>query len=137
MGNQSKNNFKSFEIRIKELQQEIELLEELIPIYEYFKLTTRYQNSYIVEVRKIVAKELFNRGISYSEIGRALGRNHASIMHLMVVENTEEIQKETSMHYKDWMKNKLCPITYGILVPSDIHKTGVKSVIKYKLKQLV
>jgi hypothetical protein len=137
MGNQSKNNFKSFEIRIKELQQEIELLEELIPIYEYFKLTTRYQNSYIVEVRKIVAKELFNRGISYSEIGRALGRNHASIMHLMVVENTEEIQKETSMHYKDWMKNKLCPITYGDLVPSDIHKTGVKSVIKYKLKQLV
>jgi hypothetical protein len=137
MGNQSKNNFKSFEIRIKELQQEIELLEELIPIYEYFKLTTRYQNSYIVEVRKIVAKELFNRGISYSEIGRALGRNHASIMHLMVVENTEEIQKETSMHYKDWMKNKLCPITYGVLVPSDIHKTGVKSVIKYKLKQLV
>jgi len=137
MGNQSKNNFKSFEIRIKELQQEIELLEELIPIYEYFKLTTRYQNSYIVEVRKIVAKELFNRGISYSEIGRALGRNHASIMHLMVVENTEEIQKETSMYYKDWMKNKLCPITYGVLVPSDIHKTGVKSVIKYKLKQLV
>lgn len=137
MGNQSKNNFKSFEIRIKELQQEIELLEELIPIYEYFKLTTRYQNSYIVEVRKIVAKELFNRGISYSEIGRALGRNHASIMHLMVVVNTEEIQKETSMHYKDWMKNKLCPITYGVLIPSDIHKTGVKSVIKYKLKQLV
>ena len=137
MGNQSKNNFKSFEIRIKELQQEIELLEELIPIYEYFKLTTRYQNSYIVEVRKIVAKELFNRGISYSEIGRALGRNHASIMHLMVVENTEKIQKEVSLHYKDWMKNKLCPITYGVLVPSDIHKTGVKSVIKYKLKQLV
>ena len=137
MGNQSKNNFKSFEIRIKELQQEIELLEELIPIYEYFKLTTRYQNSYIVEVRKIVAKELFNRGISYSEIGRALSRNHASIMHLMVLENTEEIQKEVSLHYKDWMKNKLCPITYGILVPSDIHKTKVKSVIKYKLKQLV
>ena len=137
MGNQSKNNFKSFEIRIKELQQEIELLEELIPIYEYFKLTTRYQNSYIVEVRKIVAKELFNRGISYSEIGRALGRNHASIMHLMVLENTEDIQKEVSLHYKDWMKNKLCPITYGDLVPSAIHKTGVKSVIKYKLKQLV
>lgn len=137
VGRKSKGSFKSFEERIEILKQEIELLEELIPIYEYFKLTTKYQNSYIVEVRQIIAKELIAKGISSSEIGRALARNHATILHLLTVENTKEVKKEVALNYKDWMNTKVCPVTFTKAVPSDIHLNGWKHVTLYELKQLI
>lgn len=137
VGRKHKVSSKSFEERIEGLKQEIELLEELIPIYEYFKLTVKYRNCYIVEVRKTVAKELFDRGISYSEIGRALKRNHATIMNLMVLENTKEVVEEVALNYKDWMANNLCPVTFTKAVPSDIHPTGWKHITLYKLKRLI
>lgn len=136
VGRQSKVSLKSFEERIKGLKQEIELLEELIPIYEYFKLTIKYRNSYIVEVRRIIAKELLNKGISYSEVGRTLSRDHTTIMHLMTVENTKEIQEIVALNYKQWIVNKLCPITFTKMVPSSIHPNGWRSTIDYELKQL-
>jgi len=135
-GRKSKERFKSFEERIEDLKKEIELLEELIPIYDYFKLTTRYQNSYIVEVRKIVTKELLAKGVSYSEIGRALSRNHASIINLMLLENNSTVKEEVSLNYKKWIADKMCPITYTVLINSAIHKTGWASTTAYKLKQL-
>lgn len=137
VGRKHKVSSKSFEERIKVLKQEIELLEELIPIYEYFKLTVKYRNCYIVEVRKTIAKELFDRGISYSEIGRALKRNHATIMNLMVLENTKEVVEEVALNYKDWMNAKVCPVTFTKAVASDIHPTGWKHITLYKLKQLI
>lgn len=137
VGRKHKVSSKSFEERIEVLKQEIELLEELIPIYEYFKLTTEYQNSYIVEVRKVIAKELFDKGVSNSEIARALKRNHATIMNLMVLENTKEVVEEVALNYKDWMNAKVCPVTFTKAVASDIHPTGWKHITLYKLKQLI
>lgn len=137
VGRKSKGSFKSFEERIEVLKQEIELLEELIPIYEYFKLTTRYQNSYIVEVRQIISKELIAKGISPSEIGRALARNHATILHLLTVENTKEVKEEVALNYKNWMNTKVCPVTFTKAVPSSIHPKGWKHITVYKLKQLI
>jgi len=137
VGRKSKGSFKSFEERIEGLRQEIALLEELIPIYEYFKLTTEYQNSYIVEVRKIIAKELIDKGVSPSEIARTLVRKHATILHLLTVENTKEVKEEVALNYKDWMNTKVCPVTFTKAVPSNIHPTGWKHITLYKLKQLI
>jgi|GWRWMinimDraft_5_1066013.scaffolds.fasta_scaffold04750_2 hypothetical protein len=137
VGRKSKGSFKSFEERIEGLKQEIKLLEELIPIYEYFKLTTEYQNSYIVEVRQIIAKELINKGVSPSEIARTLARNHATILHLLTVENSKEVKEEVALNYKDWMNTKVCPVTFTKAVPSNIHLNGWKHITVYKLKQLI
>ena len=135
-GRKSTSSFKSFEERIEILKKEVLLLEELALLHEYFKLIIRYQNSYVVEIRRIIAVDLINRGVSNSEIGRALARNHATILHLVKIENHVEIQEIVRDNYKEWMANKLCPITYTRIVPSAHHPTGYKSYTDYSLKQL-
>jgi hypothetical protein len=131
----SKKMFKeeSFENRIERLKKEIQLLESLVPLRNYFALNARYQSSYLVEMRKVTAHALFDKGLSYSEIGRVLSRSHGAILHLFKITSAPEVVKVIKKNYKEWLENNRHPMPLLKWVPSDVHRQGWQHKTDYKL----
>ena len=131
----SKKMFKeeSFEDRIKRLKKEIQMLESLMPLRNYFALNFRYQNSYLVEMRKVTAHELFDKGLSYSEIARVLCRSHAAVLHLFKITSAPRVVKVIKENYKEWIENNKHPMSLVKWIPSDIHSQGWQQKTEYKL----
>jgi len=131
----SKKMFKkeSFEDRIERLNAEIQLLKDLIPLRNYFALNAKYQSSYLVEMRKVTAYALFDKGLSYSEIARVLSRSHGAILHLFKITSDPEVEKVIKENYEEWLENNRHPMPLLKWVPSDIHLQGWKQKTDYKL----
>lgn len=127
----------SYEQRIEILKKEIKLYQELIPLKNYFNVVKNQQYPHIVELRKCVALDLIEKGLSYKEIGRVFNRNHATVMHLLKIENHKEIQDEVKENYKKWIKNKTYPVSYCFMVPGYFNSTGFKSTVEYKLAKTI
>lgn len=126
----------SYEDRIKYLTEELERLEHLKKINDYFKHVSRCKNSYLVEMRRIVAMGLFARNFSLAEVTRALCRSsHATIKHLKTVKNFYHVEQEVIHNYQRWMVDRVYPVTfYNITVdPVTKRRTCTPS---YKLKPI-
>ena len=130
------NDKLSFDERISLLEKDIETLRELKVVQSYFDKIKKYKNSYVVEMRRVVTMELFNKGINKSDIGRTLGRHHSSIIHSFKVESTPEVIEAVKDNYKDWIRDNKYPISVPIIVPSYVHPTGYKTTITYELRDL-
>jgi hypothetical protein len=127
-----------FDARIQELKNEIERLESVRSLYEYFFAIRRQQNSFIVQMRKIVAKQLIAVGFSNSEVARIVCRDHASVIHLRRKQQnaSDYVVEEVAKHYESWMKNKEYPVTYTQFVSNHLAANGFTTVTKYKLKKI-
>ena len=126
----------SFTERLVKLKEEIILLESVSYLHDYFEHCKLQKNSYIVELRRIVALELIAKGISYSEVGRVLSRDHSSILSLLNLDSHTSVHLEVKANYLEWIEKGLYPITYTKRVPSADHKDGWKSIVMYELKEL-
>ncbi len=127
---------KSYEERIARLKIQLEKLEKLKKINDYFKRVSRHRNSYVVEMRRIVAMDLFAEGHSVSEVTRALHKtSHATIIHLKTIENFKHIKEEVANNYQKWIKDKVYPFTYN---KADIDPvTKIRSVkLAYRLNPI-
>lgn len=126
----------SYDERIEELKEEIEKLEYLQKIHNYFKYVSKCKNSYLVEMRRVVAMGLFAKGYTLSEITRALNKSsHATIKHLKTVENFPHIKDIVINNYQRWMLDKVYPHTYyKINEDSKTKKRTAK--LTYKLKSI-
>ena len=124
---------KSYEEKLKELNKEIELLNYLIPLRDYFLKIRKNQNSFVVEMRRLVMIELRDLGLNKSEIARLFGKDHSTVLHLEKIESDEYVIKEVGKHYKDWIQLNLYPVSIPKTVPSYLHKSGWKMVRDYKL----
>lgn len=127
------NQHKSYEEQLKELHKEIELLNYLIPLRDYFLKIRKNQNSFVVEMRRLVMLELKDLGLNKSEIAKLFGKDHSTVLHLEKIESDEYVAKEVSMYYKDWIQLDLYPVSIAKSIPSYLHKTGWKVVRDYKL----
>lgn len=127
-----------FDERIQELKNEIERLESVRPLYEYFFAIRRQQNSFIVQMRKIVAKQLIAVGFSNSEVSRIVCRDHATVIHLRRKQQdaSDFVVEEVAKHYEDWMKNKEYPVTYIKSIPNHLAATGFTTITLYKMKKI-
>lgn len=135
----AKNDHKmheSYEARIEELKIELEKLEKLKKINDYFKHVARCKNSYVVEMRHIIAMGLFAQNYSLSEVTRALHRSsHATVLHLKTVENFRHIKDEVATNYQRWMINEVYPYTYYKVI-EDPQTKKRSAVLTYKLKSI-
>lgn len=127
-----------FDIRIQELKNEIERLESVRSLHEYFFAVKRQQNSFIVQMRKVVANQLIIKGFSNSEVSRIVCRNHASIIHLRRKQQDASnfVVSEVANNYEDWIKNRMYPVTYTKFVPNHLAANGFTTITKYKLKAI-
>jgi len=127
---------KSYEEQLEELQKEVDLLNLLIPLRDYFLKIRKCQNSFVVEMRRVIAEELFALGLNKSEVGRIFGKDHSTIIHLKKLVSDEYVQKHVGMYYKEWIANNVYPVSISKTIPSYIHKTGWKTVRTYKLESV-
>lgn len=127
-----------FDQRIQELKNEIDRLESVRYLYEYFFVIRRMQNSYIVQMRKIVAKRLIAIGFSNSEVSRIVCRDHASVIHLRRKQksSSDELVKEVMNNYENWIKNKEYPVTYTKFIPNHLAANGFTTITLYKMKKI-
>lgn len=127
-----------FDERIQELKNEIDRLESVRYLYEYFFAIRRMQNSYIVQMRKIVAKRLIAIGFSNSEVSRIVCRDHASVIHLRRKQksSSDELVKEVMGNYENWIKNKEYPVTYTKFIPNHLAANGFTTITLYKMKKI-
>ena len=127
---------KSYEEQLEDLQKEIELINFLIPLRDYFLKIKKNQNSFVVEMRRVVMNDLFVLGLNKSEVGRIFGKDHSTIIHLKKLVSDEYVQKHVGMYYKEWIANNVYPVSISKYVPSYLHKTGWKTVRTYKLESV-
>jgi len=127
---------KSYEEQLEELQKEVDLLNLLIPLRDYFLKIRKCQNSFVVEMRRVIAEELFALGLNKSEVGRIFGKDHSTIIHLKKLVSDEYVQKHVGMYYKEWIANNVYPVSISKTIPSYIHKTGWITVRTYKLESV-
>lgn len=87
----------------------------------------------MVILRKFVAVELLEKGLSWKEIGRVLARNHASIMHLVNIDNLVYIEDEIRDKYKTWIEEGLYPTILTKRVPNEFSGNGETTRTTYTL----
>lgn len=133
-----KNTLKkvSLQSKIEELEKQIALLKKYQHYEEYFSKIGKKKNDFIVEMRRLLCKELYSAGLSKSDIGRIIHRDHSTVIHALKSEAAKDVHEAVAQNYKTWIADNVYPKSIEMRVPSHLHKAGVKSIISYKLVDL-
>jgi hypothetical protein len=119
--------------KIVELYKQVEKLESVEYLYEYFLPLKNKRNSFVVEMRRLVADKLDKQGFNLTDISLILSRNHATIMYLKTIRASDDVATEVLINYKQWIEDKVYPQSCIIYETSDIHPQGIKHTTTYKL----
>jgi chromosomal replication initiation ATPase DnaA len=60
----------------------------------------------LVERRTVIVKQMRSEGYSYPQIGKAMHRDHASIMHLANDERRQKAKERMKVYTQQWTKAK-------------------------------
>jgi|688.fasta_scaffold206923_4 hypothetical protein len=123
----------SYENRIQELKEQIRRYEEFIVLHKYFDKVKNLQNSYIVEMRRIVCQKMFEDGWSKAEISKLVCRHHSSVIHLLKLDPNSDIFTIVNENYKQWIENEKYPYSVPETVPSYIHPKGYKTIVSCEI----
>ncbi len=134
----AKKNFRQMDYsdRIQYHYDQIKMLEYFQSIEHYFKKIKNTRESYVVELRKQVAKELFEEGHTLSEIGRLINRHHSSVIHLLRIKSHKYIEDEVVANYKQWIIDEVYPKSVSQLVTGEHYKEGYGVKVSYKLESI-
>ena len=122
--------------RIEDLENQILLLKKFAHYEQYFSKLKRKRNDYIVEMRRLLSREMYEAGLNKSDIGRVLCKDHSTIIHMLKTDGSTEVNKVVSANYKQWIKDGVYPHSIFILMPSYLHKSGNRTALSYKLVEL-
>jgi len=123
---------KNYQHKIKELNAELEMFKSAEYLYDYFYPIRFSRESYIVEMRKIVALKLFEQGFKQIDIASILGKDHATIFYGLTIVNSPSVIESVLM-YEQWIADKLYPSSIYIKESSYFHTNGVSSVLSFQL----
>jgi len=126
---------KNYKNKIKELNAELEMFKSVKYLHNYFYPIRFSRETYIVEMRKIVALKLFEQGFKQIDIASILGKDHATIFYGLTIVNSPSVIESTLM-YEQWIESKLYPSSIYIKESSYFHTNGVSSVLSFQLVEL-
>ena len=111
-------------------------LKETQEIANYFKKAGKEKNMYLVEMRRIIAMELFNTTkLTKTDIAAILNKDHASVVTLMDTLPNAYCHEEVKENYKEWLKEGKVPYTFHKSVTfrkKDKTVTSTKAYLKLK-----
>lgn len=119
--------------RIELLKDKLHVLEQCNKLYNYFYPIKKSKNSYVVEMRRLVGQQLYDIGMSKVDISGIFGKDHSTVVHLLSIESSIDVQKEVADKYKLWIELGLYPDSIFVLEVSDIHFNGSKHTLDYIL----
>jgi hypothetical protein len=126
----------SYWSKVSDLYRQIEKLESVEYLYEYFAPLKKKRNSFIVEMRRVVAEELDKQGFNLTDISLILSKNHATILHLKTTIASDYVAQEVITNYKQWIEDKVYPQSCVIYETSYLHTQGFKHTTTYKLEPI-
>jgi hypothetical protein len=122
--------------RIEKLKKEIEKLESILYLQQYFAKIKSYRGIYMVEMRRYFSVKLEQEGFSISEIGRIIGKHHSSVIHMLKENFNDDVTEVISANANKWVAEGLYPKSYATSDVSYLHPKGTRTVVKYKLIEL-
>ncbi len=126
---------KNYQHKIKELNAELEMFKSAEYLYDYFYPIRFSRETYIVEMRKIVALKLIEQGFKRIDLSSIFGKDHSTILYDLTVINSPSVIESTLM-YEQWIESKLYPSSIYIKESSYFHTNGVSSVLSFQLVEL-
>jgi hypothetical protein len=122
--------------KIIDLLNQVEKLESVQYLYEYFIKIKKSRNCFDVEMRRLVCIDLQKMGFNLTDISLILSKDHATIINLRKITSSDYVTKEVGENYKEWIKNGLYPISVRIKEESYLHQNGYKNSVIYKLVKI-
>ena len=129
-------SYLTFPQRIESLDNELKKLIDALPLYVYFNKIRKRKNSYIVEMRKIVAEDLLAKNYTIIEISKILCKDHSSILHLLTINRDPNVENAVKLNYNDWINNNVYPDIKRKREPAYHTHTGFTTVLDYVIKNL-
>ena len=119
------------------LEHRIQILESLEPLRKYLLKTGFNRSCYLVEMRRRIILDLLESGLNKYDISKVLNKNHATILHAIKTPADPRVEKVVLENYKQWIEDKVYPMTVPLVIPSANHPTGYKTIVNYKLRKLL
>jgi hypothetical protein len=109
----SKYVFATLTERIEKAKQQLERLEKFQQYEHYFSnVKGKTRCCYMVEMRKVIYKELIEAGLSLIECSMILHVTHPALVSMNKLPSTKYVNKEVLTNYQDWLKDEVYPYTY-------------------------
>jgi hypothetical protein len=124
---------KTYGGKIIDLLNQVEKLESVQYLYEYFIKIKTSRNCFDVEMRRLVCIDLEKMGFNLTDISLIISKNHATIINLRKITSSDYVTKEVKENYKEWIEQGLYPTSVRINEESYLHANGRKTSIIYKL----
>jgi hypothetical protein len=118
------------------LLEQVEKLQSVSYLYEYFIKIKTSRNCFDVEMRRLVCIDLEKKGFNLTDISLILSKNHATIINLRKITSSDYVTKEVKENYKEWIEQGLYPRSVRINEESYLHANGRKTSIIYKLVKI-
>ena len=122
--------------RIESLDSELKRLVDALPLYEYFNKIRKRKNSYIVEMRKLVAEDLLANDYTVIEISKILCKDHGSILHVLTITSDPKVEAVVKSNYRKWLSDNVYPDVKRRKEPDCYSVSGFTTVLDYVLKKL-
>jgi hypothetical protein len=119
--------------KIIDLLNQVEKLESVQYLYEYFIKIKNSRNCFDVELRRLVCIDLQYLRFNVTDISLILSKNHSSVINLCKITSSDYVTKVVGENYKEWIEQGLYPISVRINEESYLHTNGRKTSIIYKL----
>lgn len=109
---EKQKNFNDLDVLINAYEKKLEVLKLCKYYYEYFKKARYSKNSFLVELRTKIGKELYDKGATLTEIGKALGRKHCTVMHNRKTSAYKYIEDIVAQEGDYWIENGWYPVSH-------------------------
>ena len=123
-------NFNEFDVLINTYEKKIEVLKKCKYYYNYFKRVKNSKNSYLVGLRTKIGKELYDMGANLTEVGKAIGRNHCTVIHNRKTNAYKYIEDIVAENADYWIENNLYPRSISIKKYNQPSKISFKLIKK-------
>lgn len=133
-----KNSFGDMNLleRIAALEKELKRSVDALPLYYYFSKVSRRKNSYMVEMRRVVAENLLSKGYTIMEVSKVLCKDHASVLHFLGIESDSNVKKTVSENYTMWLSEDVYPDIKRKTIPDADNHRGFRTILDYTLKKI-
>jgi hypothetical protein len=122
--------------RIAVMETELKRSIDALPLYNYFSKISNNKNSYVVEMRKVIAEILFSKDYTIMEISKVLCKDHASVLHFLGIESNSNVKKVVSENYTAWLSEDVYPTIKRKTIPDADNPRGYRTVLDYTLKKI-
>ena len=80
-------------------------------ISNYFHTIGKYRGQHFMDMKHIIAVELYNNGLTRAKVGEILSIDHTTVTHLYNNRKGSSRYDDVKMYYKQWIYRGVYPVS--------------------------